>query len=124
MGDVAASGTYQAAMREEIAAGGPIGATMMKIAEFYVKSYETMYPGIAGCGLHDPLVVAIAEDRSLATIEPMCIDIELVGTITRGRMVADRRHSTAGRENADVCLTVDGGRFSERFVAALKGLGG
>jgi purine nucleosidase len=109
-------------MREEIAAGGDVGATMMKIAEFYVKSYETMYPGIAGCGLHDPLAVAIAEDRSLATIERMCIDIELAGTLTRGQTVADRRRSAAGRENADVCLGVDGGRFNERFVAALKGL--
>jgi purine nucleosidase len=109
-------------MREEIAAGGDVGATMMKIAEFYVKSYETMYPGIAGCGLHDPLAVAIAEDRSLATIEPMCIDIELAGTLTRGQTVADRRRSAAGRENADVCVAVDGARFSERFVAALKGL--
>jgi purine nucleosidase len=109
-------------MREEIAAGGPIGATMMKIAEFYVNSYATMYPGIAGCGLHDPLAVAIAEDRSLATVEPMCIDIELAGTLTRGQTVADRRRSAAGRENADVCLGVDGERFNERFVAALKGL--
>jgi len=81
-----------------------------------------MYPGIAGCGLHDPLAVAIAEDRSLATLERMCIDVELAGTLTRGQTVADRRRTAAGRENADVCIEVDGRRFSERFVAALKGL--
>ena len=109
-------------MREAIAAGGHVGATMMKIADFYVSSYERMYPGIAGCGLHDPLAAAIAEDRSLATIERMCVDIELAGTLTRGQTVADRRRTAQGRENVDVCLDVDVGRFSERFVAALKGI--
>ena len=79
------------AMRAEIAAGGRAGATMMRIAEFYVSSYETMYPGIAGCGLHDPLAAAIAEDRSLATIERMCVDVELAGQLTRGQTVADRQ---------------------------------
>ena len=108
-------------MRAEIAAGGVVGATMMKIAEFYVKSYETMYPGIAGCGLHDPLAVAVAEDPSLVTMERMCVDIELSGALTRGETVADRRRTAAGRENADVCLAVDGERFSRRLVAALKG---
>jgi inosine-uridine nucleoside N-ribohydrolase len=111
------------AMREEIASGGRAGATMMRIAGFYVNSYETMYPGIAGCGLHDPLAAAIAEDRSLATIERMCVDVELAGQLTRGQTVADRRRTAKGRENADVCLDVDVGSFRERFVAALKGVG-
>ncbi len=111
------------AMRAEIASGGRTGATMMEIAQFYVKSYATMYPGIAGCGLHDPLAVAIAEDPTLATTERMCVDIELSGSLTRGQTVADRRRTAAGRENADVCLTVDADRFAEGFVAALKSAG-
>src|SRR4029079_11307752 len=110
-------------MRAEIAAGGQVGATMMRIADFYVRSYETMYPGIAGCGLHDPLAVAIAEDPSLARTERMCVDIELHGTLTRGQTVADRRRTASGRENAEVCLSVDADRFSARFVETLKTLG-
>jgi purine nucleosidase len=109
-------------MREEIAAAGGVGATMMEIADFYVRSYETMYPGIAGCGLHDPLAVAIAEDPSLATTERMCVDIELAGPLTRGQTVADRRNTASDRRNADVCLEIDSERFSRRFVAALKSL--
>jgi purine nucleosidase len=109
-------------MRQEIAGGGRAGAKMMEIADFYVKSYETMYPGIAGCGLHDPLAVAIAEDPTLATTERMCVDIELNGALTRGSTVADRRRSAKDRENADVCMAVDGPRFTERFVTALRGL--
>jgi purine nucleosidase len=110
-------------MREEIAReGGRVGETMMRISEFYVRSYETMHPGIAGCGLHDPLAVAIAEDPTLARMEPMCVDIELSGALTRGATIADRRRSVAlERRNANVCLEVDGDRFSKRFVEAMKG---
>jgi purine nucleosidase len=110
-------------MREEIAReGGRVGETMMRISEFYVRSYETMHPGIAGCGLHDPLAVAIAEDPTLARMEPMCVDIELSGALTRGATIADRRRSVAPeRRNANVCLEVDGDRFSKRFVEAMKG---
>ncbi|HLW90223.1 MAG TPA: nucleoside hydrolase [Roseiarcus sp.] len=110
------------AMREDIArSGGRVGATMMEIAEFYVASYETMYPGIAGCGLHDPLAVAIAEDPSLATTERMSVDIELAGALTRGQTVADRRRTAREKQNADVCIAVDVDRFSQRFVETLKG---
>ena len=100
-------------------AGGRVGRTLMEIARFYVNSYGAMYPGIAGCGMHDPLAVAIAEDRSLVRTERMCVDIELAGTLTRGMAVADRRRTAIDRQNADVCLEVDAIRFSERFAAAL-----
>ena len=112
------------AMREEIATSGEVGATMMRIAEFYVRSYESMYPENDGCGLHDPLAVAIAEDRSLATTERMCVDIELSGALSRGAMIADRRRNIAPESrNADVCVDVDRERFSRLFVETLKGFG-
>ena len=118
--DVTMKVLLTAPMREKIAReGGHVGRTMMEIAKFYVDSYATMYPGIAGCGMHDPLAVAIAEDRSLARTERMCVDMELAGTLTRGQVVADRRRTAAGRENADVCLEVDAERFGKLFVAAL-----
>jgi purine nucleosidase len=121
--DVTMKAPLTKSMREEIARqGGQVGATMMKIADFYVRSYQTMYPGIDGCGLHDPLAVAIAEDPTLATVERMCVDIELSGALTRGATIADQRRSVAPeRRNANVCLKVDGERFSRRFVDALKG---
>jgi purine nucleosidase len=109
-------------MREDIRGhGGHVGATMMAISDFYVRSYETMHPGIAGCGLHDPLAVAIAEDPTLATTERMSVDIELAGVLTRGSTVADRRRTAETTRNADVCLKVDADRFSKRFVETLKG---
>jgi purine nucleosidase len=110
-----------AQMSEVIAReGGRVGRTLMQISEFYVNSYATMYPGIAGCGMHDPVAVAIAEDRSLVKTERMCVDIELAGTLTRGMAVADRRRTAAARQNAEVCLEVDVERFNERFVSAFR----
>jgi purine nucleosidase len=116
--DVTMKVLLTAAMREAISNSGPVGATMMRIAQFYVDAYARMYPGIDGCGLHDPLAVAIAEDPSLATTERMCVDIELSGALTRGQTVADRRRTAAGRENAAVCVDVDVEGFSRRFVEA------
>jgi len=120
--DVTMGVRLTAAMRAEIARdGGKVGATMMGIAQFYVDAYAAMYPGIDGCGLHDPLAVAIAEDLSLAVAERMCVDIELAGALTRGQTVADRRRTAVDRRNADVCLQVDGERFARRFVEAMTG---
>jgi purine nucleosidase len=109
-------------MRDEIARSGPVGATMMRIADFYVRAYETMYPGIDGCGLHDPLAVAIADDPGLAVVERMCVDVELSGALTRGATIADRRRTAGPRQNANVCLGVDEARFSRRFVETMTTL--
>jgi purine nucleosidase len=122
--DVTMKVLLTAPMRAEIAGkGGAAGAKMMEIAQFYVDAYARMYPGIAGCGLHDPLAVAIAEDPSLAVVERMCVDVELAGALTRGQTVADRRRTAVDRRNADVCMEADGTEFARRFVEALTARG-
>lgn len=109
------------AMADGIAASGGAAAAMMDMARFYLAAYQAQYPGIAGCGLHDPLAVAVAEDPSLVTAEAMQIDVELAGEITRGQVIADRRRTGRTRANAAVCLDVDEPRFRSRFIAALGG---
>jgi purine nucleosidase len=121
--DVTMGVRLTAAMRAEIGQGGAAAKTMMRIAQFYVDAYAKMYPGVDGCGLHDPLAVAIAEDPSLATTERMCVDVELAGAMTRGSTVADRRRTAFDNQNADVCVAVDGERFKQRFVEVLTSIG-
>lgn len=106
-------------MDEIVAAGDPASTTLMRITEFYVNSYKTMYPGIKGCGLHDPLAVAVAEDPSLVGMERMYVDVELQGELTRGSTVADRRRTADGKQNANVCLTLDRERFEADFMALM-----
>ena len=101
--------------------GDEAAKVLMRMADFYVRSYKTMYPGIQGCGLHDPLAVAVAEDPSLAKTERMLVDVELNGVLTRGQTVADRRRTAEPLHNAQVCMGVDRARFETGFLAAIKG---
>lgn len=119
--DVTMTTLLSTAMMAEISREGDHAVqTLMRIAAFYVDAYQTMYPGIAGCGLHDPLAVAIAEDPSLATMERMAVDVELHGSLTRGQTIADRRRTAHDRLNADVCMRIDRARFEADFMALMK----
>jgi purine nucleosidase len=119
--DVTMTTLFSTDMVDEVQREGDDAAkTLMGMAEFYINAYKAMYPGIAGCGLHDPLAVAIAEDPSLARTERMFVDVELHGELTRGQTVADRRRTAVPLHNADVCMEVDRARFEARFLAAIK----
>jgi purine nucleosidase len=65
--------------------------------------------------LHDPLAAAVALDPSLAETQPMSIDIETKGELTRGMVVLDRRPWIQKEVNAHVCVNVDAGRFLDVF---------
>jgi len=109
-------------MIDEVAREGDEAAkTLMRMTEFYVNAYKSMHPGIAGCGLHDPLAVAVAEDPSLARTERMFVDVELHGELTRGQTIADRRVTAVPLHNAEVCMDIDRARFEANFLAAIKG---
>jgi purine nucleosidase len=109
-------------MMAEISRDGDDAArTLMQITQFYVDAYKTMYPGIQGCGLHDPLAVAVAVDPTLVGLERMYVDIELHGELTRGQTVADRRRTAIPFHNANVAMTVDRPRFEADFMALMKG---
>ena len=120
--DVTMTTLFSTAMMAEVAREGDEAAkVLMRMTEFYVRAYKTMYPGIEGCGLHDPLAIAVAEDPTLATTERMFVDVELHGALTRGETVADRRRTALPRRNANVCVDVDRARFTANFLAAIKG---
>jgi purine nucleosidase len=107
-------------MAEIAASGGEPAKTMMKITQFYLDAYRSQYAGIRGCGLHDPLAVAAAEDRSLVTIAPMQVDVELSGKLTRGQVVADRRPHA--KPNVEICVNVETEKFTRRFAEALMAI--
>jgi inosine-uridine nucleoside N-ribohydrolase len=53
--------------------------------------------------LHDPLAMAVALDPSLVTFEPLCIEVECEGKLTRGLSLADRREISSHRKRAPTC---------------------
>jgi inosine-uridine nucleoside N-ribohydrolase len=73
--------------------------------------------GWEGLHLHDPLTMAIALDRSLATTRRMKVDVEVCGQLTRGMLIAERRGwISSGGENVEICVDID----TERFLTSFK----
>ena len=56
-----------------------------------------------GIVLHDPLAMAVALDPSLVTLEPLCVEVECEGRLTRGLSLADRREIPSHRKRAPTC---------------------
>jgi len=78
--------------------------------------------GDVGIALHDPLAIGVALDPTLVTFEPLHIEIECEGRVTRGMSVADRRPLRSHRKrrpNCRVAVTVDAPRFLQLFLDRL-----
>jgi inosine-uridine nucleoside N-ribohydrolase len=78
--------------------------------------------GDEGITLHDPLAVGVALDPSLVGFEPLHVEIECEGRITRGMSVADRRSAPPRRKphpNCRVALSLDAPRFLQLFFERL-----
>jgi purine nucleosidase len=118
--DVTMQTLFTPAMMAEIGAlGDAAAASVVCMSEYYLGAYREFYPGIGGCALHDPLAVAVAEDPSLVRTQPMFVDVECTGELTRGLTFADRRKVAGIVPNMDVCLEVDAERFGRCFLEAL-----
>ncbi|MFF2052616.1 nucleoside hydrolase [Leifsonia sp. NPDC058194] len=63
------------------------------VAEYVVETtrpwidYAAAWRKIDGCLLHDPLTVALLLDPGIAEYEERIVDVELLGSLTRGRAV-------------------------------------
>lgn len=86
-------------------------AFLADITEFYIDFYESTYPGIGGCALHDPLAVGVVIDPSFVKME----SIE-VGVVTEGEEVGRTFEQSNGGSKIRVCTEVDADRFVEHFV--------
>ena len=107
--------------------GGYPAKTLMEIAEFYYNFYVVEQAKLAdgrplGCGMHDPLAVAVAEDPSLVEMEAFKADIELIGEWTRGQLIADLRPIDEHKPNVRICTHVDVDKFLDRFCKAIINL--
>lgn len=119
--DVTMKTKLTSAMMDDIALhGGPAAKITMQAARFYLRAYQAQYPDIDFCALHDPLAVAVAEDPSIVNLEPMYVDIECRGEMTRGQMIPDRRRTGTIEPNALVATDVDSERFETLFVETLN----
>ena len=99
-------------------AGGDFLATA---TNYYIKAYETTAPHLGGCGLHDPLAVAVAADPSLVDTLAINLKVDTDGE-TRGRTIGDETCLNDPVKSARVPVGVDVDRFLEEFMRRLTGL--
>lgn len=98
----------------------PVAPVLQEALDFYLAAYNPGQPrGQREAPLHDPLAVAVAEDPSLCELVGYSVDIELLGTMTRGMTVVDRRSWIEHEPNVFVCQSVDHDRFLREFCARL-----
>ncbi len=67
--------------------------------------------------LHDPLAAAVALDPDLVRYRQATVDVELIGTLTRGMTVADWRGHWGRPPNAHIGVEVNPETFFDRFIA-------
>ena len=78
------------------------------------------YPGKTGGIVYDACAVAAVIDPSIIETDPMHVDIEINGTFTRGRTVADGRKRGDTLMNVDVGTSIDREKFLEILYESLK----
>lgn len=101
---------------------GTVGGDFLGVAtDYYIKSYETNSPHLGGCGLHDPLAVAVAVDPTLVETLDINLKVETEGQL-HGRVIADETRINDPIKTAHVAVKVDVERFLKEFMTRLTGL--
>jgi len=78
------------------------------------------HTGSTGGQIFDPCAVAAVIEPSVLTTRPMWVGIELHGTMTRGRTVADISGNRGWKPNVDVGVDMDRERFVEMMCNGLR----
>ena len=102
------------------ATGTRAGRIFADMVDYYIRAYATTSPHLGGCGLHDPLAVAVAADASLVDVLSLNLKTDTAGP-TRGRTIADETRLDAP-PTARVAVGVDSERFVREFVERLETL--
>ncbi|MNJ35913.1 Pyrimidine-specific ribonucleoside hydrolase RihA [compost metagenome] len=92
--------------------GRELGQLLAEMTEFYIGAYEARYPGIGGCGLHDPLAVGVAIDPSLVSSELMRVTV-----VTEGEAAGQTVGTSEDEPRIEVCTKVDAERFLQHFLS-------
>lgn len=102
--------------------GAPVAEFYADIVDYYIDAYATIAPELGGCGLHDPLAVAVAADPGIVTLLPRNLKVDTRGA-TRGRTIGDELRLGPGHSvTARAAVGVDVDRFLREFVGALTRL--
>lgn len=99
------------------------GRFLADMTDYYIKAYETTSPYLGGCGLHDPLAVAVAVDPTLVTTLPINLRVD-VDEPTRGRTIGDNTRLNDPKKTSQVALQADVPRFLKELMTRISTLAG
>lgn len=103
---------------------GTVGGNFLAdITNYYIEAYKTTSPHLGGCGLHDPLAVAVAIQPGLVDTLGINMKVDTDGE-TRGRTIGDETRLNDPDKHASVAVRVDTAGFLEEFMRRLTGLAG
>lgn len=96
--------------------GTPAGDFLSDMTDYYIRAYEKTSPNLGGCGLHDPLAVAVAIDPSL--VQTLGINLKVdTEDPTRGRTIGDKDRLNDPNKTTQVAIGVDTRRFLKEFMS-------
>lgn len=118
--------SHQALITEDVierigAVGNATGAFGVELLRFFCNSYNEV-EGMREGPLHDPITVAIAIDRAVASIERAHVGVETAGTLTSGATCVDLHDMLGKEKNVDVAITLDVDRFWDLILDAVTAL--
>jgi purine nucleosidase len=103
-----------------------VGAFLRRILPPAFRNYRQQY-GLEGIHVHDSVALMALTNPELFTMQPMAGDVEIMGELTLGATVFDRRRVPAWRHNMEVAVEMDTAKVVEqivqRFRAAAERLG-
>lgn len=94
------------------------GDFLAAITNYYIEAYKTTSPHLGGCGLHDPLAVAVAIDPALVDTFEINMKVDTEGD-TRGRTIGDETRLNDPDKHAAVALRVDTQGFLDELMRRL-----
>ncbi|MDE1558570.1 MULTISPECIES: nucleoside hydrolase [Actinotignum] len=101
--------------------GTPAGNYVADITDSYIRAYGTIAPYLGGCGLHDPLAVAIAIDPSLASFFETNLKVDVEEPF-RGRTIGDEHRLNDPNKTVKVALEVNAELFLKEFMHRISTL--
>lgn len=101
--------------------GGPVARAVLGMVDYYTE-YHLARLGTDSTAQHDSLAVAVAVRPDLVTTRALHVDVEYVGTLTRGMTVVDVDDVSGLPATADVALEVDAEEFNRMLVTRVAEL--
>lgn len=101
--------------------GTDSGRIFAEIVDYYINAYNKRSPKLRGCGLHDPLAVAVAVHPELVKTLKLPMQVG-ISKDDWGRTVAITEKLNDPNPNVSVCVDIDVEEFLQSFMNNLTRL--